>query len=101
MVQLYYRTKKAHVVRPVKQLAGFKRVSLEPGEKKRVTFMLKTSQLGYYNEEMEFVVEPTVMDIMIGTSSQRIEYSEEITLIGDKVNVMGKRSYTCEAVVSD
>lgn len=101
VVQLYYRTKKAHVVRPVKQLAGFKRVSLEPGEKKRVTFMLKTSQLGYYNEEMEFVVEPTVMDIMIGTSSHRIEYNEEITLIGDKVNVMGKRSYTCEAVVSD
>ncbi|WP_215699013.1 glycoside hydrolase family 3 N-terminal domain-containing protein [Clostridium sp. MCC353] len=100
VVQLYYHTKKAHVVRPVKQLAGFKKVSLEPGEKKRVTFRLKTSQLGYYNEEMEFVVEPTVMDIMIGTSAHQIAYTGEITLTGEKVNVMGRRSYTCEADVS-
>lgn len=101
VVQLYYRTKKAHVVRPVKQLAGFKRVSLEPGEKKKVTFRLKTSQLGYYNEDMEFVVEPTTMDLMVGTSAHRIDYTEEIVLTGEKKDVMGKRSYTCEAVIEE
>ena len=69
IVQLYYHTKKAHVVRPVKQLAGFVRVHLEAGEEKQVKFLLQTSQLGYYNEDMEFVVEPTRMDVMVGTSA--------------------------------
>lgn len=95
VVQLYYRTKKAHVVRPVKQLAGFVRVSLEPGEEKQVKFTLHTSQLGYYNEDMEFVVEPTRMDVMIGTSAHDIAFTAEVALTGPKVDVMGRRSYTC------
>ena len=95
VVQLYYHTKKAHVVRPVMQLAGFKRVSLEPGEKKRLTFSLNTRQLGYYNEDMEFVVEPTRMDIMIGTSAHDIAFTQEVQLTGEKINVAGRRVYTC------
>ena len=101
VVQLYYRTKNVHVIRPVKQLAGFKRVSLEAGEKKRVTFKVKTNQLGYYNEDMEFVVEPAAMDLMVGTSAHDIAYIEEITLTGEKKNVMGNRSYTCEVLVTE
>lgn len=97
VVQLYYHTKKAHVIRPVKQLAGFKRISLAAGEEKTVTFTLDTAQLGYYNEDMEFVVEPTRMDVMIGTSAHDIAFCEEVTLTGEKVNVMGKRVYTCRA----
>lgn len=99
VVQLYYHTKKAHVIRPVKQLAGFKRISLESGEEKIVTFTLDTAQLGYYNEDMEFVVEPTRMDVMIGTSAHDIRFCEEVILTGEKVNVMGKRSYTCDTQV--
>ena len=101
VVQLYYRTKNVHVIRPVKQLAGFKRVSLEAGEKKKVTFKVKTNQLGYYNEDMEFVVEPAAMDLMVGTSAHDIAYMEEITLTGEKKNVMGNRSYTCEVLVTE
>ncbi len=95
VVQLYYHTKKAHVVRPVKQLAGFARVALEAGEEKQVQFMLSTSQLGYYNEDMEFVVEPTRMDVMVGTSAHDIAFAAEVELVGDKINVMGRRTYTC------
>lgn len=95
VVQLYYRTKKAHVVRPVKQLAGFVRVHLEPGEEKQVEFTLHTSQLGYYNEDMEFAVEPTRMDVMVGTSAHDIAFTAEVALTGPKVDVMGRRSYTC------
>ena len=101
VVQLYYHTGKAHVVRPVKQLAGFKKVSLKPGEEKQVKFLLQTAQLGYYNENMEFVVEPTRMDVMIGTSAHDIVYTEEVKLTGEKMNVMGKRVYTCEAEVTE
>ncbi len=99
VVQLYYHTKKAHVIRPVKQLAGFKRISLAAGEEKKVTFTLDTAQLGYYNEDMEFVVEPTVMDVMVGTSAHDIHFCEEVVLSGEKRDVMGRRSYTCSVTV--
>lgn len=95
VIQLYYHTRKARVVRPVKQLAGFVRVSLEAGEEKQVQFTLPTSQLGYYNEDMEFVVEPTRMDVMVGTSAHEIAFTAEMKLTGDKVDVMGRRTYTC------
>ncbi len=98
-VQLYYHTKKAHVIRPVKQLAGFKRLTLAPGETKTVTFRLNTAQLGYYNEFMDFVVEPTVMDIMLGTSAHDISFTQEVRLTGEPVNIMGKRVYTCPVSV--
>lgn len=99
VVQLYTHFKDAHVVRPVKQLCGFIRVTLQPGEKKTVSFTLDTAQLGFYNENMDFVVEPGAMDVMVGTSSKDIVYCEEVTLTGPTVNVMGKRVYCCDAKV--
>ncbi|HHV11624.1 MAG TPA: beta-glucosidase [Clostridiales bacterium] len=100
VVQLYYHTKIAHVVRPVQQLAGFKRVKLDPGEEKTVTFTLPCSQLGFYNEEMQFVVEPTKMDVMLGTSAHDIFFTEEVELTGEVRELMGRRSYTCKVSVS-
>lgn len=99
VIQLYYRTKGAHVVRPVKQLAGFAKVNLSPEEERMVTFTLHTAQLGYYNEDMEFVVEPAAMDIMIGTSAHDIAYTQEICLTGKTIPVMGKRRYTCDVMI--
>lgn len=100
VVQLYYYIMKAHVIRPVKQLAGFQRIHLEPGEEKSVTFRLSTAQMGYYNEEMEFVITPGPVCIMIGTSAHDIVYREVVELVGDKVNLMGKRSYSCMVTVT-
>lgn len=99
VVQLYYRYKDAWVTRPIKQLAGFKRIKLAAGEEKVIKFKLNTAQLGFYNEEMEFVVEPGTIAIMLGTSSADIFFEQEIQLIGEAVNVMGKRKYTCEVEV--
>lgn len=96
VVQLYQSFHGAHVVRPNKQLSGFKRVHLKPGETKQLTFHLDTAQLGYYNEEMEFVVEQGRLDIMIGTSSEDLPLKDTVTLIGKKNNVAGRRSYTCQ-----
>lgn len=95
VVQLYYHYKDAWVTRPIKQLAGFKRVHLQPGQSKRVKFILDTAQLGFYNEDLEFVVEPGAMDMMIGTSSKHILFNQEITLTGEAVNVLGRRKYSC------
>lgn len=99
VVQLYYHYLDAWVTRPIKQLAGFKRVKLEPGEEKTIKFTLDTAQLGFYNEEMEFVVEPGAMSIMIGTNSADILFEEEIQLKGEAVHLLGKRKYTCKAEV--
>ena len=96
VVQLYQAFHGAHVVRPNKQLAGFKRVHLNAGETKKITFNLDTAQLGYYDEEMQFVVEPGQLDIMVGTSSEDLPFKETINLIGEKICIAGKRSYTCE-----
>lgn len=100
VIQLYYRDCEAHVTRPVKQLVGFKKVSLEPQESIELAFKLNTAQLAFYNEDMEFVVEPGNAELMLGTSSMDIAYSEKIKLVGEKIDFMGKRSYTCPVIVN-
>ncbi len=99
VLQLYTHFLDAHVTRPNKSLSGFARVWLEPGEEKRVTFALDTAQLGYYNEDMEFVVEPGRLDVMLGTSAQNLPLRAQVQLTGEAVSVLGCRSYTCKNVM--
>jgi len=57
------------MTRPVKELKGFQRVSLQPGEKRRVEFVLGPEQLGFWNREMRYVVEPGDFQVMVGANS--------------------------------
>lgn len=100
VVQLYTSFKNTGVIRPVQELRGFKRVSLEPGEEKRVTFNLSMRQLGYYDENMDFVVEPGTLDIMIGNHCKDYPIREQIEIVGDKKSVKGRRVYTCNVEVN-
>ena len=93
VVQFYIQDLEARVTRPVKELIGFKRISLLPGEMKKVTLELNMSQLGFMNEDMEFVVEPGNMKIMIGNSSQDIYFTDTFEITGKKKNLKGKRTY--------
>lgn len=70
VVQLYVHDKVASVVRPVKELKGFKKILLEPGESQKVDFLLTNQELGFYDHNYDFVVEPGEFGVMIGTSSQ-------------------------------
>ncbi len=70
VTQLYIRDLHASVVRPVKELKGFEKYSLKPGESKSVTFTLTEKELGFYNNQGHFMVEPGSFDVMIGTNSQ-------------------------------
>jgi beta-glucosidase len=70
VVQLYIRDPVASVVRPVKELKGFTKVSLEPGEQQTVRFTLGPRDLGFYNQDMEWVVESGVFQMWIGWSSE-------------------------------
>jgi beta-glucosidase len=73
VVQLYIRDLVSSVTRPVKELKGFERVTLEPGERKTVTFMVGPEQLRFYNRSMERVVEPGEFELMVGSSSVDLE----------------------------
>lgn len=99
VVQLYTHFMDAHVTRPVKSLSGFRKVYLEPGETKQVEFSLETRLLGYYNEDMRFVVEPGELEIMVGTSSTDLPCKTSVKLTGEAVDVMGHRAYETKTAV--
>ena len=69
VVQLYIRDQVSSVTRPVKELRGFERVTLKPGESRRVTFTLGPDELSMIDRKMQRVVEPGRFDVMVGTSA--------------------------------
>lgn len=69
VVQMYVRDRVSSVTRPVKELKGFQRITLAPGETRTVTLEITPRSLAFWNIDMEFVVEPGEFEIMIGSSS--------------------------------
>jgi beta-glucosidase len=69
VVQLYIKDHYASVTRPVRELKGFELVSLKPNESKNITFTLSEKELGFYNNEGEFIVEPGDFSIFVGGDS--------------------------------
>jgi beta-glucosidase len=72
VVQLYIRRPDAAVPRPIKELKGFKRITLEPGERRLVTFLLHTHQLSCCDEAMRCGVWPGTVQVTVGSSSQHL-----------------------------
>lgn len=70
IVQFYIRDLYASVTRPVKELRGFERVTLKPGETKKVTFDITPEQLQFYTKNKKWEVEPGEFHIMVGGSSR-------------------------------
>ncbi|WP_156359878.1 glycoside hydrolase family 3 N-terminal domain-containing protein [Sphingomonas sp. Leaf10] len=73
VVQLYVRDDEATVTRPVLELKHFQRVTLQPGEKRTVTFDVKPADLAFWNVEMHRVVEPGTFTISAGNSSTSLK----------------------------
>ena len=80
VVQLYLHDPVASVTRPLKELRGFKRVSLNPGEKKKVTFSLGRDDFGFLDARLSFVVEPGTIEIMLGSLSEDIRMRSAIDI---------------------
>ena len=72
VVQLYIRDVAASVTRPVKELKGFQRVTLAAGETKRVEFVLGAAQLGFWNQQMRYGIEPGEFMVMVGPNSEQL-----------------------------
>ncbi len=69
-VQMYIRDSVSSVTRPVKELKGFQKVTLPPGDTKAVAFDITPDLLSFYDVNMKYVVEPGDFEIMIGNSSR-------------------------------
>lgn len=72
VVQLYIHDKAASEVRPIQELKGFEKVSLQAGESKKVTLTLTDSELGYFLSDGSYIVEPGEYRIMMGGSSTEV-----------------------------
>jgi beta-glucosidase len=70
VVQLYIRDCVSSVTRPVKELKGFQKVELQPGETRTVALDITPASLAFHDVNMKYVVEPGAFDILIGTSSR-------------------------------
>ena len=79
VAQLYVHQAKCSVIRASKELRGFQRVSLLPGERKTVTLQIPAEKLAFYDDTVhKFVVEPGAFDVMVGSASDDIRLTDQV-----------------------
>lgn len=83
IIQLYFRDLYASTTRPVKELAGFKRITLKAGEEKRVFFVMKASQTAFLDRTMWWKIEKGEFEIQIGSSSEEIQLCDMFCITED------------------
>ncbi len=99
VVQMYVRDVYASMVRPEKELGGFVRVTLAPGETKMVKFTWKASQIAFLTSDMKWKVEKGAVDIMIGKSCNEILLSTQIQIDNDAWIEGAERSFYAQSEV--
>jgi len=83
ITQMYLRDLVGSLVRPVMELKDFKKIFLNAGETKTVTFLIDKEKLSFYNKNLDWVAEPGKFDLMIGASSRDIRLKDSFTLTGN------------------
>jgi beta-glucosidase len=92
VVQLYTR-QTAVPPRPLKELKGYKRISLEPGECKTVTFTLYANQLAVYDEELLAALHPDKVEVLIGGSSDCLPLKESFNIVGPTTGIKNDKIF--------
>jgi beta-glucosidase len=100
VVQLYAKVWGRKVTRPVRELVGFARVALEPGEAKRVTFDLDLAILAYHDVGMRLVVTPGPVELMAGGSSADLPVAASLTLTGGTVEHQRRTVFLTDHAIS-
>jgi beta-glucosidase len=95
VVQLYTCDEYGCVPRPVKELKGFIRLTLQAGETRRVTFHLPVNQLAFYNEDLMLVVEAGTVRVMVGSSSEDIHCEDVFEIVGEQKSQVKDRLFVC------
>jgi beta-glucosidase len=98
VVQLYLHDLVGSVTRPVKELKGFQRVSLAPGEAATVTFTVPAALLAFYDQSLRYVVEPGMIEVLAGASSDDIRLTGQFELAGPVTPVTHKVFFSRSAV---
>ena len=83
IVQLYVKDVHASMTRPQKELQGFARVPLMPGEEKKVCFILHPSQMAFLDEDMRWKIEKGVFEVQVGSSSEDIRLKDSFAVTED------------------
>jgi beta-glucosidase len=78
---MYIRDLVSSATRPMKELKGFRRIVLEPGESSTVTFDITPDLLSFYDADMKFTVEPGDFEIMVGNSSRDADLQKAILTV--------------------
>ncbi len=99
VVQLYVRDDEATVARPVLELRGFRRVRLEPGERRSVSFRLSTEQFAYTGADYRRVIEAGTIRVKVGTSSADLPLSATLTLVGPTVDLVERCRFLTETAL--
>ena len=99
VVQFYIRDEFASAPRPMKELKGYARVTLQPGESKTVTFHLPVDQLAFYDNNMNLVLEPGRIFVMLGSSSDDIRLNGEFEITGKGTMPVKERVFVCPVEV--
>lgn len=82
VVQLYIRDEYASIPRPSRELKGFSRVRLQPGETVQICFHLPVNQLAFHDQNLDLVLEPGRIIVMLGSSSEDIRLTGEFEITG-------------------
>jgi beta-xylosidase len=101
IVQLYLHDPVAQVVRPVRYLAGFSRVALEPGQARRVVFQLHADRTAFHGRSGTRIVEPGLIEVQVGSSSADIRLTGTLALHGQERVVTAARVLTTPVSVHD
>ncbi|MBJ6108219.1 beta-glucosidase BglX [Hymenobacter sp. BT523] len=81
VAQLYLRDPVASVVRPLKELKDFRKVSLKPGKSQTITFTLDPNKLAFYNNQLQWAAEPGTFNLMVGSASDDIRLEGTVELL--------------------
>ena len=81
VVQMYIRDLISSVTRPIKELKGFQKISLQPGETRTVALDITPESLAFYDLHMKYVVEPGEFEIMVGNSSRDADLQKVVLTV--------------------
>jgi beta-glucosidase len=100
VVQLYTHQTVYGVTRPVKELRGFRRLTLEPGQTRTAVFQLEVNQFAFYDQNRRFVVAPGTVELMVGSSSEDIHCTGAFEITGEKDEIKEKVFFSLAGVSS-
>ncbi len=99
VVQLYLQDEIGSLPRPVKELKGFARVSLKPGEEKTIQFDVPVNLMAFYDRNLNLVLEAGKIKVYVGSSSEDIRLSGEFNISGAPKMPVKQREYACPVQV--